>query len=419
MSAWIESLLWLFAFAALVALSGLFSAMQAALVALGQFDLADRAKHEDDPQMRRLLSLTSNAERIQAASLIGSSLASVAAFVAAVLFVRSALWLDGLTIGWKTALLAIVVVVPITLVFGEIVPHRLVRGGQARSLASFYRTFRLALVLVGRIADLGIVLVRRVARLCGVKELPPDTLFPSEPWRSVLPPPTPSRGEGREPPSSTAGATEETNATRMIHGIFDLERTPVRKIMRPLVDLVCVVLPQTVGSVRQLARETGYSRFPVYRDKITNLTGYVDIYGILASEISDEQTIDGYVREALYVPETKHLDNLLREFLRDRRKVAIVVDEHGGCSGWVTREDLLEEIVGEINDEFDDAVEPIRQLDGRTYLVKASIAIDDLNVHAGTRLPSGEFDTLGGLVYHALGRIPQAGDSFEQDGIQF
>ena len=140
---------------------------------------------------------------------------------------------------------------------------------------------------------------------------------------------------------------------------------------------------------------------------------------MLAAEPSDDLPAADFARPAHYVPETKRLDDLLHELLRGHHKVAIVVDEYGGCVGWVTREDLLEEIVGEIEDEFDKASEPIRRLDDRTWLVRGAVQMDDLNRRLGLNLPSAEFDTLAGFVYDVLGRIPRTGEEFDQDGIHY
>jgi CBS domain containing-hemolysin-like protein len=397
-------------FVLLVVACGFFAGLSAALTAVSRFRLRYGADNEGEPAFRRVLVLFEDAQRIQAVSQIGSTLAGVAALAAAILTVRALLGTAGYPLDWRTVALALFVTIPVLLVFGQLVPRRSLRAGRARIIIWLYQPIRLSLAVLGPPASALISLARQIARWRGMRELPADTLAPSEPWQTLLEP-------EREP--SAPGAAEETSETRMIHGIFDLEKTRAREVMRPLVDLVVVHLPEHVGAVCELVRETGYSRFPVYRDRIINLTGYVDIYDILAAEPTDDQPVDRFVREAFYVPETKRLDELLQELLRGRHKVAIVVDEYGGCSGWVTREDLLEEIVGEIEDEFDEASEPIRREDESTWLVQAAVRIDDLNERLGLRLPSVEFDTLAGFVCDTLGRVPQIGDSFEDNEVRY
>jgi CBS domain containing-hemolysin-like protein len=410
MSAGWEAVVWAVAFAMLVVASGLFSGMAAALLAIHRSRLRHSTSSERDERMARAVALFDNAHRVLAVSLAGSTLANVAALIALLLFFTSLSGAKGQPADWRTAALALAAGVPILLVLGEIVPRRLFRARADQIIVRLYWPLRWALTVLGPLARAGIWMARRVGRWSGKNDLPPGALAHVEPWQSLL--------EAAPPPAQSAH-DEEAGERRMIHRIFDLQATRAREVMRPLVDLVVVHLPETVGAVRELARQSGYSRFPVYRDRMMALTGYLDIYDILAAEPPDDQPVEAHVREAFYVPETKRLDELLQEFLRGRHKVAIVVDEHGGCSGWITREDLLEEIVGEIRDEFDEATEPIRPLDSRTYLVSAAIHIDDLNESLRLHLPSDEFDTLAGFVYDMLGRIPQPGDSVEDNGVRY
>lgn len=410
MSRWLEPVAWIVAFVALVAASGFFSGTAAALIGFNRFRLRHGTPEKGSRRMRRAVALFDDAQRALAVSIIGSTLANVAALVALVLAL-TALWgAEDRPLDWGTVTVALLAAIPITLVFGEVVPRRLFRERADRTVPSLYHPIRWSLVILGPCARAGIWLARQVTHWCGIHDLPPGALARSEPWQSLL-----EAGEA----SLSSVADQEATESRMIHGIFDLQKTRAREVMRPLVDLVAVGLPERAGAVRDLARKTGYSRFPVYRDRITDLIGYLDIYDLLTSELSDEKPVAGYVREAFYVPETKRLDDLLQELLDGHHKVAIVVDEYGGCSGWVTREDLLEEIVGEIEDEFDKAAEPIRAVGEQTYLVLAAIDIDDLNEQLGLRLPSDEFDTLGGFVYSTLGRIPKVGDSFEDAGVRY
>jgi len=410
MNAWAEPILSAAAFVLLVAGCGFFATLAAALIAVSRFRVRYGADNEGEPAFRRVLALFDDAQRIQAVSLIGSTVAGVGALAAAILTCRATLGTAGNPLDWRTVTLALIVAIPVVLVFGELAPRRFLRAGRPRFIIWLCQPIRLSLAALGPPASALIALARHIARWRGMTELPVDTLAPSEPWQTLLEP-------EREP--SAPGAAEETTETRMIYGIVDLGTTRAREVMRPLVDLVVVHLPERVGAVRELVRQTGYSRFPVYRDRITNLTGYIDIYDILAVEPPDDQAADGFVREAFCVPETKRLDELLQELFRGRHKVAIVVDEHGGCSGWVTREDLLEEIVGEIEDEFDEASEPICHENEFTWLVQAAVRIGDLTERLGLRLPSVAFDTLAGFVYDALGRIPRVGDSFEDNQVRY
>ncbi|MCX7766403.1 MAG: hemolysin family protein, partial [Candidatus Sumerlaeia bacterium] len=194
-------------------------------------------------------------------------------------------------------------------------------------------------------------------------------------------------------------ADEKSLERRMIRKIFNLEKTLTREIMRPINDVVAIRLGQeTINSVIQLAQKTGYSRFPVYRDRIINLIGYVEIYQIMRADVSDRR-LEDFVQTAYYVPETKPVDDLLEQMLKRGEHVAIVVDEYGACSGMVTLEDVLEEIVGEIEDEFHRTAIDIIKEDQDTYVTEAKINIQELNERLNLNLPKKGYETLGGLIY--------------------
>jgi len=211
--------------------------------------------------------------------------------------------------------------------------------------------------------------------------------------------------------------TKSVSEREMIYGAIDLERSTAREVMRPLVDVVAVKAPEsTVATVLDMVRATGYSRYPVFRNRIVKMTHYVDV-----NEMLRDGRLDGplgpYLKPALIVPETMRIDVLLRTLTEHREHCAIVVDEFGGVAGWVTREDVLEEIVGDIADKDADE-EPGWSRDAQgLYRVEARFDLDDLNAAIGSRLAKGDdFDTLGGWLYKHIGRVPQTGESVEADG---
>jgi CBS domain containing-hemolysin-like protein len=209
---------------------------------------------------------------------------------------------------------------------------------------------------------------------------------------------------------------DETSERQMIARIFGLEKTLVKEVMRPLVDVVAVRLGYlSIEGFIDLVRRTGYSRLPVFSDRIVDMIGYVDVYKVLAAGW-EGKALEDFVEEAYYVPETKPVDDLLHEFLLRKVRVAIVIDEFGGCSGWITLEDLLEEIVGEIHDEYDrDRKEIIEREDG-SYLINGKMDIDDLNERLELDIKKEDFETVGGYVYHKLGRVPKSGDKLYGEG---
>ena len=193
----------------------------------------------------------------------------------------------------------------------------------------------------------------------------------------------------------------------MIQGIEEMSETTVKEVMVPRIDVdfFPVDIPEEELFEKILA--SGHSRFPVYDGSIDNVIGvlYVKdlIYAFARKEPVDIKKI---VRKAYFVPESKHIDGLLREFKRRHLHIAIAIDEYGGISGIVTMEDIIEEIVGDIQDEFDNEHEDIIPLGTDIWLCDARVSLDDLNEKLSSQFPTAEFDTLGGFVFDLFGKIP-------------
>ena len=207
----------------------------------------------------------------------------------------------------------------------------------------------------------------------------------------------------------------------MLRSILKLEVTTVREIMVPRLDMHTVEADAPLEEVVQAIVERGHSRLPVYEETMDRVLGIVyarDVLGALAPR-GPERSLRDLVRPAYIIPETKRVDDLLEEFQERHTQIAIVVDEYGGTEGLVTVEDVLEEIVGEIEDEFSRTRESqfVRQSDG-AVLVDARVTTEDVEELLGVRIDSPDFDTIGGLVYHSLGRIPHADDVVETDQLR-
>jgi len=201
----------------------------------------------------------------------------------------------------------------------------------------------------------------------------------------------------------------------MIKGVLDVSKLRVRDIMIPRSQMITLGLHQPVGEFLPQLIESAHSRFPVItedKDHIVGLLLAKDLLKFGFSQQADDFKIEAILRKAVVVPESKRLDTLLKEFRSQRYHMAIVVDEYGGVSGLVTIEDILEVIVGEIEDEFDDIdVAEIRQIGKKTYTVNALTSIDDFNEYFSTDYNTEEQDTIGGLLIHELGHLPGRGES--------
>jgi len=213
----------------------------------------------------------------------------------------------------------------------------------------------------------------------------------------------------------------EQEEQKMIVSIFRLGDTLVREIMVPRIDVLALDVTTQIDQAMDALKQSGHSRVPVFQDSVDNILGLLyakDLLGIWR-EGKQEVLLSEYLRPAYFVPEAKKVDELLAELQAKRIHMAIVVDEYGGVAGLVTLEDIVEEIIGEIRDEYDQAEELLFQaINDDEYLFQGRIDLDDFNDIMGTNLPHSEADTLSGLIYSRIGRVPAAGDFVRIDDLQ-
>ena len=221
--------------------------------------------------------------------------------------------------------------------------------------------------------------------------------------------------------SSQEGEIEH-DEQQMIDKVFVFGDKEVADVMVPRPEVVAVSVTLPIEEALKSVLESPYTRYPVYRESIDDVMGVLhvrDLFTAVYDRGIAEVRIEEIVRPPYIVPETKDLQALLREFRQTNTHFAIVVDEYGGMAGICTLEDLLEEIVGEIEDEFDIAEEQIEQVDEDTYRIDGMFPIDEFNSRFGTDLPDDDFHTLGGFVFGQLGRAPEPGDDVSYDGLRF
>ena len=200
----------------------------------------------------------------------------------------------------------------------------------------------------------------------------------------------------------------ETDKKEMIKGIVHLSDTIVREVMVPRIDTA--FLSADIDREELLARlvKYGHSRFPVYEETIDNVIGVLYVKDVLKCLVKSGSPLNlrSIIRKPFFVPESKRIDDLLRELRRRRVHIAIVVDEYGGVSGIVCMENIIEEIIGDIQDEFDNEKEDILELGGRAWLCETRVNLEDLSERIGIELPFEKFDTLGGFIFDLFGKIP-------------
>jgi CBS domain containing-hemolysin-like protein len=213
----------------------------------------------------------------------------------------------------------------------------------------------------------------------------------------------------------------EQEEQKMIVSIFRLGDTLAREIMVPRIDILAFEADTPIDQAMDALKQFGHSRVPVYKDTVDNVQGLLyakDLLGIWREGKQNVSLIE-HLRPAYFVPEAKKVDELLAELQAERVHMAIVVDEYGGVAGIVTLEDIVEEIVGEIRDEYDQAEEMLYQaINDDEYLFQGRIDLDDFNDIMGTSLPNSEADTLSGLIYSRIGRVPTNGDNVQIEDLQ-
>jgi putative hemolysin len=212
----------------------------------------------------------------------------------------------------------------------------------------------------------------------------------------------------------------EPDERKMIHSIFELGSTLAREIMVPRIDMLALdVMTPLPGAVDAFLK-SGHSRVPVFEETVDNILGVLYAKDLLMvwHEGGELQSLRSLLRKAYFVPEAKKVDELLAELQRQRVHMAVVVDEYGGIAGLVTLEDIVEEIVGEIQDEYDQAEElPYEELANGEYIFQGRIDLDDFNEITTSNLPKDEADTLAGFIYSRLGRVPSAGENLRTDNL--
>jgi len=218
------------------------------------------------------------------------------------------------------------------------------------------------------------------------------------------------------PPGESAAADESA----LLRSVVDFGDTLVREVMTPRPDIVAIRSTATLDDLRSLVQEQEYSRLPVYTDSLDNIVGLIVVKDLIQMEEEPDgsRPVKDIMRPAAFVPETKRVADLLREFQQGRFQLAIVVDEYGGTAGLVTIEDVVEELVGEIRDEYDSEAEPIVKEADDTYVFSAKVDTGDMAERLGISVEEDGFETVGGYVLARVGRVPIVGERFTFDGLE-
>jgi putative hemolysin len=288
-------------------------------------------------------------------------------------------------------------------VFGQLLPVLLVRGDPERRLDALLPAF---------------TAMARVVRPCTA------LVVHLVAWRrergAAAPAEEGEQGGAAAEAYLEAGEQEgliERDERKLIQSIVEFGDTLVREVMTPRPDIVAIRAEATLGELRVLLREQTYSRIPVFKESLDNIQGVAFVKDLIQLVGAEDRSIASLMRPAYFVPETKKVPDLLKEFQRQQVQIAIVVDEYGGTAGLVSLEDLLEEIVGEIRDEYDEESEPVTDEGNGTFVFTGKVNIDQVADRLGVTIEPAGFETVGGFLLSHVGRVPTTGEHFEIDGL--
>jgi CBS domain containing-hemolysin-like protein len=371
-----------------------FSAAEMAFIAANRLKLRHLAE-EGHAGARRYLESFRHPERFLSTAMMGVTVAHIVASSAAT---------SGLLprLGPGAPALVTLILTPVMLVIGEVIPKAAAREWATGLILRIYRPLTWVAVLLHPLVAVANAIVGVILRAFGQRSADSRTFVSREELKVLL----------QMEPGEADVTTQEAE---MIDKIFDLGDTTVREIMVPLVEVAAVPDTASPADAVALMQERGFSRLPIFRQRVTNLVGVVTAMDLLRRG-AGAGSVEELMRQPSYVPETKRIDDLLREMQRGRIHLAIVVDEYGGSTGVVTLEDIVEQIVGEIQDEHDRTPPTVERLPDGSYRVLARTEVDEINDALGWDLSKEDYETVAGLVLATLHRIPRTGEEFQVRG---
>ncbi len=390
----------------LLVLSAFFSSVESAYFSLSRA-AREQFSESDDPRARRVAKLLNEPRRLLASILTGNTIVNTAAAAITALLAAEIALNSGSDPNLAVTI-QIVVITIIILFFSELIPKLFALKNPDKWAVSSSRAVQLSFFILSPLALPLSRITTYLTQLLGLEKHSMLAMSEEE-IRALV-------QVGHE-----HGALE-LEERRMIHSIFEFGDTLAREVMVPRIDIVTVEKSTSFEDILRTVFECGHSRIPVYEEKVDNIIGMIYAKDLLtASQDPEAFDLIKLLRPAYFVPEEKKIDDLLREFQSGKIHIAVVVDEYGGTAGLVTMEDIIEEIVGEIQDEYDTEQPLVKRIDENSVTADGKISIGDLNENLNIELvPDSEaYDTLGGFVYSQLGEVPHKGQEFEYEDYRF
>ena len=365
-----------------------FSGSEIGMIAINRIKMKQQAD-KGNRSAEIILNLLNSPEKLFATTSLGTNLAVVSSTSIFTAYMVTHM-------GKQGEILAMVILAPIILFGGEIVPKMILQNRADMVMPIFIRPLNMSLTILSPIINFFTIISNFITNK--LIRLPQEEKksFSRDQILQVL---------------SLDSQTIELDATErtMIHKVFNFGDITVEQCMVPLVQLTAIRDDSTLAEAHQLAIDTGFSRFPIFHERMHNIIGVLNTFDLLNQSI-DDSPLTHLIRPAHYIPPNKKIDDLLKELQKRGLHMGVVVDEYGGCIGLTTVEDLLEEIVGEIEDEYDKPEQKFEPYPGGGYIIDGEMEIDAINETIKLNLPTGDYETLAGLVLNHLETIPQPGE---------
>lgn len=380
-----------------ISCEGFFSGTETAMVSVDRTRI--KALAEQGSKSAALVdAILQTPEKFFSTTLLGTNIAVVLSNAIATLLIIEYL-------GEQYQYITILIMTPLILIFGEIVPKTVYRYHAEQLTTHLIYPLKTISVIFYPLVVILTSLTRLLMRLFGMG----SAQFRPHATREDL--------ENYLDMWNIRGYLR-TAERKIIERIFDFSEIDVEDIMIPLVNIKTLEAQDSIDNAISLARKTGYSRIPVYEGEVYNIIGIVHAFDLLTAQ-RETQTLKDLMRPAPYVPSSAPIDELLKQLRAEGKSIAVVVDEYGGAVGIVTIEDILEEVVGEIYDEYDKEERLLVRTGRDEYLVNARMGIDELNDRLNSQLPKDDYETLAGFLLKHMERIPRIGESFQFANLKF
>lgn len=390
----------------LIFLNAFFAASEIAFISLNDAKI-ERLSKEGNKKAKKIKEMLVNPSKFLATIQIGITLAGfLSSAFAAESFANKLApmlnsWIPQLSIGvWNSISIIIITLVLsyFTLIFGELVPKRIAMKNYEKIAFASIGIIKVISIITSPFVKILTFSTDVISKLFGISENDEEVVTEEEIRMMV------DMGEEK-------GSIDEEEKD-MINNVFEFNDKVVSEIMIPRTQIFAVEKNITIAeTIEALSEEKNkYSRIPVYNENIDNIEGIIYIKDILLSMKNKNEKIKNLVKDVYFVPETKLINEAFEELRKNRKQIAIVVDEYGGTSGIVTIEDILEEIVGEIYDEYDEKEEVIKKLDNNTFLFSGNISIYDVEDTLNIKIHEGDYDTLSGYLVNEIGKVPTKSD---------